>query len=86
MRLYFDGWYMIKEDAQRCLDKCESLGAVPVGIVESKHETYGLLYWCGRELFYNHTINGDNAAVSPLRDVKGVVGMTAPDYQTGRMG
>lgn len=68
MKLYADGWYAQKQDAERVLAACVSLGATAVGIVESEGGTWGILYWAPRELFSNHTIDGSNAMAVPLRD------------------
>ena len=67
MELYFDGWYALREDAESCLAQCEKQRAVGIGIVESKHGTFGLLYFCNRELFSNHKLDKDNAIYAPLR-------------------
>ena len=67
VRLYFDGWYMEWGAARACLDQCVVLGGVEIGIVESPWGTWGIVYWCDRELFANHTIDGHNAAAAVLR-------------------
>ena len=67
MELFFDGWYAVRGDARRCLRQCEGMGAVAIGIVESKAQAWGLLYWASKELFANHRIDSHNAASSVLR-------------------
>ena len=43
-------------------------GAVPVGVVESVWDTYGILYWRKEALFDNHVISDkDNVIYAPLR-------------------
>lgn len=61
MKLYGDGWYALREDAEEALAYCVAHGAKPVGIVESKWETWGILYYSPSVLFDNHQIDKDSA-------------------------
>ena len=67
-RFYFDGWYARREDAEDSLDLCISLGAMSVGIVESRWDTYGIAYFSTKVLFTNHRVDdGTNAIFAALR-------------------
>jgi hypothetical protein len=65
-QLYFDGWYSIKGDAQAVADLVAAEGATPLGLLEGRPGTWGVLYCSPRELFYNHVLNGESPLWSPL--------------------
>lgn len=67
-RLFADGWYTLREDAEGALDQCTDMGATPIGIIESEHGSWGLLYWCEEVLFDNHILDSHNAIASPWRN------------------
>ena len=66
MRLYGDGWYARREDAEAALDLNEALGGYPVGLVESQFETWGILYWSRKELFPNHRLDSKSALLAVM--------------------
>ena len=72
MKLYGDGWYADRQDAVDCLAFVEARGARPVGIIESRFGSWGLLYWSSNELFPNHAVDSSHSAIAA---VAGLVGM-----------
>lgn len=62
MQLMGDGWHRLRSWAEDSLKYAEELGGFPVGIILSKHGTWGLLYWGDPEVHTpNHIINEHSA-------------------------
>jgi hypothetical protein len=67
-QLFFDGWYINKPLAASMLEETsKKWKCIPIGLVESEHGTWGLMYWRSKPIFDNHSIDGDNAICAPLR-------------------
>lgn len=71
MEIMGDGWYRLKGDAKEALERAEDRGGMPIGLVETKYGSWGLLYW-GEPKDHpdSHTMNDRSAFVGIISTPK----------------